>query len=452
MIRPTHPTRRNLRTGRVLTGTASLVAAAAMLAGCGGSVAGPPTDIGDADPQADVTLTWWTGQDDTAEALVDDLVAEFEKAHPNVTIKASAGSATTDDLLGQLSASFAGGTYPDISYAYGSWASELASSGRTLNLTSQIKGDQDIHWDEFSAAARATASPNGKTIGFPAVVDNLAVVYNKDLFRKAGLTEPSADWTWEDFRAAAKALTEPGAGVYGTNLSVSGGEDTTWRLWPLLWQNGGSVLSSDEKTAAFDSAEGVAALETLRAMAVDDKSVYLDQTDEKYGPLFRENRIGMMVTGPWEIYDTQQSGVDYGVQVLPGTNGDHTTVSGPDLWVLYDHQDADRAYWSYQLISWLTQNEQDARFNLALGNLPLRSSAVGTPAYETFIADYPGAEVFVANQKNATVPRPTVAGYVGLSTAAGKAIAEVLQDAAEPEAALAKAADQADQALEEARP
>lgn len=429
--------------------TTALLTGLAVLAGCGESASdGPSTDPQKGDPDAKVTLTWWTGQDDSGQVYIDKLVDKFEDEHPNVTIDATPGSATTDDLLGQLSASFAGGTYPDISYAYGSWASELANSGRTLDLTESLADDADVHWEEFSEAARATASPDGKTIGFPAVVDNLAVVYNKSLFAAAGLDEPSPDWTWEDFRADAKALT--GDGVYGTNLSVSGGEDTTWRLWPLLWQNGGEILNDDETASAFDSPEGEAALETLRAMAVDDESVYLDQTDEKYGPLFRENRIGMMVTGPWEIYDTVQAGIDYGVVQLPGTDGDHTTVSGPDLWVLYDHQDPDRAYWSYELVKWLTQNEQDAQFNLALGNLPLRSSAVDTPAFEKYQADYPGAEVFVANQENATIPRPTVAGYVGLSTAVGRSVAEVLQGATSVSDALREAAEKADNALKDA--
>lgn len=443
MSRTPHPTRRRA------AGLAAAVVGACLLAACGESTTGgPATDLDSASPDDEVTLTWWTGQDDSSQVYIDELVEQFEDEHPNVTIEATPGSATTDDLLGQLSASFAGGTYPDISYAYGSWASELANSGRTLDLTDTIAEDEDVRWDEFSEAARATASPDGTTIGFPAVVDNLAVVYNKDLLAQAGLDEPSPDWTWDDFREYAAAMT--GDGVYGTNLSVSGGEDTTWRLWPLLWQNGGSVLDADETATAFDSPEGEAALETLRAMAVDDESVYLDQTDEKYGPLFRENRIGMMVTGPWEIYDTVEAGINYGVQQLPGTDGDHTTVSGPDLWVLYDHQDANRAYWSYELVSWLTQNEQDAQFNLALGNLPLRSSAVDTPAFATFQEEYPGAEVFVANQENATVPRPTVAGYVGLSSAVGRSVAEVLQGAKSVPDALAEAAEKADNALKDA--
>ncbi len=53
----------------------------------------------------------------------------------NVTINTSAGAATTDDLLTKLSAGFTSGTYPDISYAYGSWAGELAASGNTQDLT-----------------------------------------------------------------------------------------------------------------------------------------------------------------------------------------------------------------------------------------------------------------------------------------------------------------------------
>ena len=146
--------------------------------------------------------------------------------------------------------------------------------------------EPDVAWDEFPAAARETVTPAGKVIGFPALVDNLAVVYNTKLFDEAGLDYPDPDWTWDDFRAAAQALNDPDNKVYGTATSVSGGEDTTWRLWPQLWQNGGQILNDDETEAEFNSDAGVEGLEVWRAMAVDDKTVYLDQTDERMGPLF----------------------------------------------------------------------------------------------------------------------------------------------------------------------
>ena len=109
-------------------------------------------------------------------------------------------------------------------------------------------------------------------IGFPALVDNLALVYNTKLFDEAGLDYPDPDWTWDDFRAAAQALNDPDNEVYGTATSVSGGEDTTWRLWPQLWQNGGQILNDDETKAEFNSDAGVEALELWRTMAVDDKT------------------------------------------------------------------------------------------------------------------------------------------------------------------------------------
>ena len=107
-------------------------------------------------------------------------------------------------------------------------------------------------------------------------------------------------------------------------------------------------------------------------MAVDDKSVYLDQTDAKYGELFAAGSIGMITSGPWQLYDLNIAGTPYGVTILPGTDGDHQTVSGPDIWALFDHQDKNREYWAYELMKWLTSAEQDERWNVAIGNLPLR--------------------------------------------------------------------------------
>src|SRR5690606_26096167 len=174
--------------------------------------------------EADVTLTWWTGQAGQAQTILAGLAEEFEQEHPNVTIEVSSGAPSTEDLLQKLSASFAGGTYPDISYAFGSWASELDESDRTLDLTDRV-ADPDVAWDQFPEAARLTAQPTGgKIIGFPAVVDNLSLIYNTTVFDAAGVDYPDADWSWDEFRAAAKELTDPATSTYGYAYSVSGTE------------------------------------------------------------------------------------------------------------------------------------------------------------------------------------------------------------------------------------
>ena len=72
-------------------------------------------------------------------------------------------------------------------------------------------------------------------------------------------------------------------------------------------------------------------------MAVVDESVFLDPNDAKAEPLFTGGHLGMFVTGPWEVPVLQESGWKWGAQVLPGLNGDHQTVSGPDNWAMLDH-------------------------------------------------------------------------------------------------------------------
>jgi len=432
-------------TRRRLAAAAGVAAASALaLAACSG---GTPSGAATLDPEAKVTITWWTGQADEAETILEGLADEFEKLHPNVTVDVSSGAPSTEDLLQKLSAGFAGGTYPDVSYAYGSWASELAGSERTLDITEQVK-DPAVGWDELPAAARQTAQPGGgATIGFPAVVDNLSLIYNTTVFDAAGVEHPTADWSWDDFRAAAKRLTDPATNTFGYGYSVSGSEETTWQFWPHLWQNGGEILSDDEKTATFDDAAGVRALTLLRDMAVDDKSVYLDQTDTKAAELFASDRIGMITSGPWTLYDLQTKGTKYGVVPLPGTDGNHETVSGPDLWVLFDHHDANRAHWSYELLRWLTDPAQDVRWNVAYGNLPLRDSETSSPEFQAQVEAMPGLDVMAENMVNTKHARPTVDGYVKLSEAIGTAISQVLQGQGEPAQALQQAAQTATQAL-----
>ncbi|MFI0420995.1 ABC transporter substrate-binding protein [Spongiactinospora sp. 9N601] len=419
---------------------ACLLLAGPLLTGCaGGGGQGP------ADPEAPVTLVWWTGQADEPQRVLQNLAQEFSKLHPNVTIEVSSGAPTTTELLQKLTAAFATSKYPDISYTYGSWTGRLAASGRTLDFTQWVK-DPSVKWMEFSSSARSACSPGGKVIGFPSLVDDLALVYNKKLFDQNGIPYPTPEWTWDDFRAAAKKITDPATQTWGTAYHVSGGEDTTWRLWPQLWQLGGKIAEPDGK-AAFNSPAGVRALEFWRTMAVDDKSVFIDQTDEKSDPMFAGGHLGMLITGPWSLYTFVEAKTPYGVQILPGYDGDHQTVSGPDVWTAFDHQDADRAYWSFQLLKWLTSPEIDPRWTMATGNLPLRASERGTPEYERFVKRFPGVDVMVRNLVNDKQARPTDDWYVTLSRNAGEAIAAVLQGTIGVREALDTAARKSDASL-----
>ena len=105
-----------LRKPKVAAGLTLALAASLALAACSSnSTSGPRTGVGSLDPDTKVSITWWTGQDDEAEQILEGLAKDYEADHPNVTVDVSAGAATTDDLLQKLQAGFAASSYPDIS-------------------------------------------------------------------------------------------------------------------------------------------------------------------------------------------------------------------------------------------------------------------------------------------------------------------------------------------------
>jgi len=299
--------------------------------------------------------------------------------------------------------------------------------------------DPAFGWNDFFPAVRLAAMVNGKVLGVPALVDNLALVYNKALFDKAGVPYPTAQWTWDDFRAAAKKLTDPTAKQFGWAYVNDASEDTVWRFLALLWQAGGDLLNADNTKAAFDSPAGVKAMTLLYDMANQDHSIYLDSGNDNYLNLFNAGKIAMLYTGPWDISSINK-GVRFGVQILPG-DVSHATIAGPDNYVLLNNG-ADRLNGAWQFIKWFTAPQQHLQFAIATGDLPLSSAETKLPGYQTYLKKYPSAAVYVANLKNVTKARPNIPAYPKISADLGQAIQGVLLGKYTPQQALQQAEQQ----------
>jgi multiple sugar transport system substrate-binding protein len=422
-----------------LAGLLAVLTGAAVLAGCGTD----STSSGGGG--ASQTIQIWEGYTSTEAKAFSHLVAEYEKGHPGQ--KVSPLFVNNDNTLQKVLTAVRGGSPPDIAYLYGSWAPNVAQIPQVVNLTQVVKRPS-VNWDDFWTGERAVATVNGKVIGIPAVVDNLAVVYNKTLFAKAGLQPPGPDFTWQEFVADAKKLTNPAIKQFGTAYVTPGTEDTVWHWEALLWEAGGQLLTPDNKKAAFDSPAGLASLNTLRTMAVTDKSMYLDPSDSAYGNLFNSGKIGMLVTGPWDL--SSFPNVKYGVQVMPaypGTSGGHQTISGPDNWVIFNNSPA-RVAAAEQFLLWYTAPAQVKYFAEQTGNLPTRQS-VGDSAEvsQQMNTALPGISTFISNLGNVKQARPQIPQYPKISTILGNMVVSVLLGKSQPQAALTAAAQQVDQAL-----
>jgi multiple sugar transport system substrate-binding protein len=400
-----------------------------------------------------VELTMWhgygkvidnQGQTNYEAKALTDLVDQYNAMNTGIHVTLDyIGS--NDHALEKLTVALQGDLQPDITYQYGTSMPQLATAPGILDLTDKVQ-DPTFNWDDFAEGARSAATVDGQVFGIPALIDNLAIVYNKDLFQQAGVDEPTADWTWDDFTAAAKTLTDASKQQYGFAFPIDASEDTVWHYDAMLWEAGGDILNADNTQAEFNSDAGVQALTTLQQMAVTDQSVFLDQQNVgKIDELFNAGKIGMLVTGPWAL--SSYPSVDYGVQIMPQyQGGSHATIAGPDMWVLFDNDGHGDAAW--QFMQWLTAAEQVKQDSMTSGHLPIRNSVVQEPGFlDAFDKKFPGEGLFAQNLENVTKARPVIQSYDQISVIMGEAIVKVMLGQAEPKAALDAAAQQVDDVL-----
>ena len=416
---------------------ALLAVLALVLAACGGGGSSSgPTEI-----------AVWHGYQDTEGEVFKKLIAQYNQDHPDVKVNELYSS--NDLVLQKVLTAVRGGSAPDVAYMFGSWSPNIAQIPQVVDMAEYVS-EPDWQWDDFYPAEREAATVGEKIVGVPALVDNLAIVYNKQLFAEAGVAPPSPDWTWADFRAAAAKLTDPAKGQYGWLIPADGSEDTVWHYLPMLWEAGGDILSPDNSTAVFNSEAGVEALTVLQQMAVTDKSLYLDTTNENGPKLMNSGKVAMLVTGPWDL--SQLPDIDYDVQVMPtfaGASGGHQTIAGPDNWVVFDNGDAKKQA-AVDFVKWLSAPEQVKTFSLGTGDLPIRQSVGNDQAVlDTLNENVPGTATFVENLNNVEKVRPTVEQYPDISDALGHAIVAVMLGKEQPADALNKAAQAADAALAE---
>ncbi len=340
-------------------GLSVAVVLAVLLAACssGGSGTGSASN-------GQVNLVMWMGFTPPPPASqgaeytsLKAIVTKFTKLHPNIHIRME--YVNSDYALQKVTVALQGGQQPDISYQYGTNMPQVATASQVVNLTNLVK-QAKYGWSDFVPGERAVATVNGKVLGIPALVDNLAVVYNKTLFAQHHLTPPGPGWTWSQLAADAKAISDPSKKIFGLTFPADGSETTVWEYEAMLWEAGGHILTSDNKKAAFNSPAGVKALTQLRQLQ-QAHALYLDfhpdaGTSET---LFNSGKLGMIITGPWDLSTFPD--VHYGVQIMPSWSpgGSHQTISGPDNWVVFNNGPA-RVNASLEFLRYLTLARQPA--------------------------------------------------------------------------------------------
>jgi len=312
--------------------------------------------------QDDVTiqLMGWSSspaENDALQAQVD----AFEAANPNVTVDLQ----LIPEYETTVQAAFASGDGPDVFYVDSSRLPDYVDAGVIAPAEDNLEAPEG-----FYPALLDIFTIDGTLYCPPKDFSTMTLQYNIDAFDAAGLEYPTADWTWEDLRAAAEALTtDDMVGlVVPPNLE---------RVLPFMYQAGGSVLNEDNSEVTFNSEENLAAMEFILGMFEDGIAAFPADVDAGWGgEALGKETVAMAMEGNWVIQFMQDTypDVNWGVAEMPAGSAGEATMAFTVCYGVSANTEHPEEAWS--LVNSLTNEEGAAAVAAAgFGVMPTRESA-----------------------------------------------------------------------------
>lgn len=219
-----------------------------------------------------VEITFWHGMMASSAPALSQLIERFEKEHPSIKINAQTipnGDAGIQKLMTALQS----GTAPDISWNYADYMEYLVTSDAIYPISHFQEGDNPLpkeDLDDIYPSLINYASWKKTLYSIPMEATNLALIYNKDMFKAAGLDPERPPQNWEELYDYSKKLTfdKNKDGVFeqvGFFIPVfpSSGSRNGWMVWqfrPFIWQAGGKLINDEQTKVLFNQAPGVEAL------------------------------------------------------------------------------------------------------------------------------------------------------------------------------------------------
>lgn len=326
------------------------------------------------------------------------------------------------------------GTEPDIVRVDAGELIDLVYGQSILDLN-KVDPEIETYLKTFTPPARETvriplrqADGSVKTgvYGIPDQITGVAVYYNRKFFRDKNVPFPPASlkeleatspkWDYDRFYKTAKALTDSSQNIYGIALNSS-----LWFTLPFFNAFGTDFVNVDADgkfRCTLDSDSGVAALTAISRLVWDkiEAGAWLP------GALgadrgFVNQKYAMIISGPWNLKQFENAGVDFGVALIPeGPNvreietpngkvkvGTSTNVGGTDMAILKTTKKPELCY---EFLKYLTSPKVHARWCNALGQIPVQTLAEPLVNFK----DNPALAVFMEQIRTA-IPRPKIPRY-----------------------------------------
>lgn len=376
------------RTGMGLAGLIALVFGLVSLAPLAGCSSAPETLI-----TGPVTITFWHSQIGPAASALAELVADFSRAEPNITVTL-VYRGRVDELAADLQTAVSAKRGPVVAEVDEQDMAILRAVGSIRPLQAFIanryyglrKEDLDDFWTRF-----VKANTVGRQVwGLPFSHRIYALLYDPGLVT----TLPT---TWEELKRTASDLTrrdpDPALSTFGLAFRPDAELFTV-----LLYQSGGQLLAGDPPRAVFNSPEGTASLEFLYEITTLRRTALLTMGD----PLeaVTGGRAAMAICPVGWAANTLPGLV--ALAALPAGQARATLTPGTSLVLAAGHSPVEEeAGWRF--IRWLSEPANAARWAAATGDIPIRRAVMNESAWRQGPDSTPGWPAVMSQMDEALI-------------------------------------------------
>ena len=312
-----------------------------------------------------LTLTFYQrgyteGGTDATSVTTAKAIEIFQKNNPNIKVDI-VGIPWTAEGDTKLEAALAAKSDINVFRVTSPNLPRYAKQGVLSNIEPYLTEEDK---KDFYPSGFQVANVDGKTWAWPLWVTAISVFANKDIFKERGVELPTMEkpWTWDQFVEAAKKLTykkADGTQVYGFGSSSKWG---AVEYYPLMYIDGGRIISADGKKFVQNQPEGLSALQKIADLALVHKV-----TPPDYGTVdqagvraqFKDRKsLAMLMSTPGFIPDLEKE--NFPLAVLPpptGTLNKLVTNGAFGLYAVVNSDDKDKVKAAHELAKYLTGSQ-----------------------------------------------------------------------------------------------
>ena len=350
-----------------------------------------------------VEIEYWQYTYKARVEAIDKLIANFEKANPDITVKHT--SFPYADYRKKVSIAISSGDGPDLVQLYYGWLNDYRDGGLIQPLPKDTFPHDEIESNFFKMVS--SMKVDGDYWGLPTAVRSLALFYNNDLFSEAGLSGPPE--TLDQMVEYAKKLTKTdSAGNYiqvGFAVDTDGQDHHFWRE-VLIRHFGGQPYSNDGQKVTYNTDAGAEALKYLTDFEKTHKTGsngFMNRGQDA----FAAGKAGMVLDGSFRISKFNKTdGLNFSISELPGHNGTRYNFSSFWANALSTKAKGEKKEAAAKFLKYLTSEEAMQVWLDTVGELPAKPSVAlvdankGHPQYGPFIRglDYATATTFISEK------------------------------------------------------